>query len=769
MNQSKILFACAIGLNLALLAGCGSSIAPATSQSATSGTGTNSGGSNGGTVAGRCADFRAGRKNAYFGDLHTHTSYSLDAYFFNATNDPRAAHRFAKGEPGGLPGLGSDDPYTKQREVLIGRPLDFNAVTDHAEFIGGFVATCGANTTLQQQCDQRIGAGIRGDIVNIATGNTSLQQQLLQSAVADLPTSISAWSTTKQINEDEYQPCTFTTLNAYEFTSNEKGQMFHRNVIFKGDATHTPLNVFSAVRPDTALNPQNGNDDWDLFDNLNLVCKSIPGCDVLTIPHNANLSDGRMWLPMDPTTGVPVGRKIDSTDVYMPMTAADAQLRRSLDVAVEITQHKGQSECAVGLEGPYLQGEETACNFEMNKSVCRGMPDDPATCAQFCKGDPLTDPNFCSHRTKGVNLVDICGVTGPDGKSRPAHDPTATTTANCTAPLDFYRNAMAEGMAIRKTLGTNPYKVNIIAASDTHNGISGNVGERHFVGHGGVLDDEPREQLGFWNCPTGGDPADPANCPGRVFQDFARNLNPGGLAGVWAPEDTRDEIWNGIHRGETWGTSGPRIKVRSVGGWSLPTNICDRLAAGENPVDTGEVKGALMGGDLPLPATGSPKIAVWAQQDPENYPLQSIDIVKGYVDSSGKPRVKVFQNVARTSDTVTRPSISDCSVNVGHHPEQLCTTWTDPEFNAGQDAYYYARAREVPSCRWSAWMCNVDKKVDCGLLDKANGMFPKASGFSGYEGCCVINGAPGSFTGKNTFHTIEERAWASPIWYEHKQ
>src|SRR5690242_8632648 len=75
-------------------------------------------------VAGHCADYRVGRKNPYFGDLHTHTSYSLDAYFFNAVNDPRAAHRFAKGENGGLPGLGSNDPYTKGRDVTIGRPLD---------------------------------------------------------------------------------------------------------------------------------------------------------------------------------------------------------------------------------------------------------------------------------------------------------------------------------------------------------------------------------------------------------------------------------------------------------------------------------------------------------------------------------------------------------------------------------------------------------------------------------------------------------------------
>ncbi len=295
-----------------------------------------------GPVAGHCVDFREGRKNAYFGDLHTHTSYSLDAYFFNAVNDPRAAHRFAKGEVGGLPGQGSDDPFTKQREVSIGRPLDFNAVTDHAEFLGGFIATCGLSPQIQQQCDERIGRGIREDIVNIAAGNTSFQQQQLQSLIAQSPTNLSAWRTTKQINDEENQPCTYTTLHAYEYSSNEQSQMFHRNVIFKGDTARLPLNVFPSVRPDTALNPQNGNDDWDLLDHLNLVCKSIPGCDVLTIPHNGNLSDGRMWLPME-SNGVPLGRKIDSTDVYMPMTMADAQLRRNLDRAVELTQHKGQS------------------------------------------------------------------------------------------------------------------------------------------------------------------------------------------------------------------------------------------------------------------------------------------------------------------------------------------------------------------------------------------------------------------------------------------
>lgn len=713
-----------------------------------------------------CPGARANHKNAYFGDLHTHTSYSLDAYFFNAANDPRAAHRFAKGEDGDLPGLGSDDPYTVQRKINIGRPLDFNAVTDHAEFLGGFINTCGQSATLQKLCDERIGKGIRADVVNIAAGNTSLQQQLLQSLIAQSPSNISAWNTTKKINDEEYEPCKFTTLHAYEFTSNENSQMFHRNVIFKGDTARTPIMVFPAVRLDTALNPQNGNDDWDLFDHLKIICKSIPGCDVLTIPHNGNLSDGRMWLPME-ANGVPLGRKIDSTDIYLPMTEADAQLRRTMDTAVEITQHKGQSECAVGLEGGYLQGEESSCSFEIFKTVCHGRADDPATCAKFCKGDPLTDPNFCQHRSLGDNVVDTCLKPGPDGRSRPSRDPNATGTGNCTHPLDYYRNAMAEGLAIRKTLGINPYKANIVAGSDTHNGLSGNVKERGFVGHAGVLDDDPREQLGFWNCSGGGDPADPAKCIGRKFQDFSRSLNPGGLTGVWATQNKRNEIWDAVHRGESWGTSGPRIKMRSVGAWVMPNTICNSLAAGENPLDTGKIKGALMGGDLPLPAQGAPKIAVWAQQDPENYPLQRIDIVKGYIDSNGKPRVKVFEGVARTNAIVKRPSMNDCSVDIGNHPEQLCATWSDPEFNPTQDAYYYAKAIEVPSCRWSTYMCNVDKKVDCSLLNPLNGMFPASTGFSGYEGCCATTGDAGSFQGKNTFNTIQERAWASPIWYEH--
>ena len=731
---------------------------------------------------GSCSDAREGFKNVYFGDLHTHTSYSMDAYFFNALTDPRAAHRFAKGAaPLPQPAQGTQDVFTKGREITIDRRLDFNAVTDHAEFLGGFALTCDQTEQTQQLCDQAIGQGIRDNVRALAAGDTPLQQALLQSVASQSPTSIAAWKLTQQMNDEEYEPCKYTTMHGYEYTSQDASQMLHRNVIFKGPTSAMPLNVLSSAKPTTALLPDNGNDDWDLFDHLSLVCGLNPDCDVMTIPHNANLSDGRMYLQagedagmtvIGDITGVPLGRKLELTSVYFPMTEADAQLRQDMDRSFEMAQHKGNSECAAGLEGLYLandEGYDPNCDFEVNKSVCSGRPDDPATCAMYCKGDPKTDPNWCSHKTYNNNAIDVCVTGGPDGASRPAAG--GDSTDNCSHPLDYYRNAMAEGLKIQKTLGVNPYKVNVTAALDTHGGDSGNAREWPFVGHSGVLDDEPHELLGFWGCDneaTGEDPSDPANCTNRSFIDFARSLNTGGLAGVWAPQNTRDDIWDAIHRGESFGTSGPRIRIRTIASWEpLPANICERLATGEDLIANGEIVGARMGDTLKGAAQGdAPYIAVWAQQDPDGNPLQAIDLIKGYVDEAGEAKVRVFNEVVKTQQAVNRPSMQSCAVEVGNHPESLCAQWTDGDFDNGSNAYWYARVREVPSCRWSAWMCNVEAKADCSLLDPANGMFPEASGLRGYEGCCAVEGVPGSFTGENYFNTLEQRAWASPVWYE---
>ena len=94
-----------------------------------------------------CDGASATRKNAYFGDMHVHTLYSVDAYFFNGLNAPREAYRFAKGEPESLP-AGETDPYTAGRTIQLDRPLDFAAVTDHSDFLGDWRLLCQVDGSL---------------------------------------------------------------------------------------------------------------------------------------------------------------------------------------------------------------------------------------------------------------------------------------------------------------------------------------------------------------------------------------------------------------------------------------------------------------------------------------------------------------------------------------------------------------------------------------------------------------------------------------------
>ncbi|MGH7859758.1 MAG: DUF3604 domain-containing protein, partial [Candidatus Binatia bacterium] len=344
-------------------------------------------------------------------------------------------------------------------------------------------------------------------------------------------------------------------------------------------------------------------------------------------------------------------------------------------------------------------------------------------------------------------------------------------------------NAIAVGMTMKESLeGVNPYRLPFIASTDTHNGTPGNVKEDGWPGHVGVLDDEPKDRLGFWACDNqrlGENPEDPSNCTNREFLDWSRPLSPGGLAGVWAHENRRESIWDALHRGEVFATSGPRIQMRMIGAWGernegetandgFPPSVCDRLAEGTNPIDLGE-DGALMGGNLPArPPNGVPSIAVWALQDAAGKPLQRIDVVKGWVDGEGKPKVKVFPAVASTSAEVLPPERGSCAAHPATHPEQLCAVWTDPEFESGENAYYYARVLEIPTCRWSAHQCEA-KRVErggdfCDELDVNTGLLPES--LRGYEGCCARDVVTGELTKEHHFHVIEERAWASPIWYD---
>lgn len=712
------------------------------------------------------------RKQAFFGDLHIHTKLSFDAYFFNSINGPREAYQFAKGENAFLPS--GEDPDTPMRQINIGRPLDFAAVTEHAEQLGTFSNICELQGNVPAGTNpacNTLGQVIRDNVSVFITGNVPLYLQVVTSAGSRVP-STRTWQEIQSIANAENQPCKFTTFNGYEFSSNKGGQVLHRNVIFEG--TQVPTDVVSSIAP--IPTNDNTNDEWGLFDKLKAECLDVNGCDVVTIPHSTNQSDGRFARPRQSGTGLPPARD------NATLTTADATLRNTMDRLFEIVQHKGASECITGFNTGLTGGEESGCGFEEWKTLCKGNADDPAECARVCKGK-ATDPLFCQvnrYQGNGKSIHAASACTGSDiGGSTPA---------DCTAPLDYARNVIPEGSAIKRKLGVNPYQYGFIGSSDTHNGIAGNTDKNKFSknsGHGGVLDDEPHEALGNWECraqplPTDSvtgfkipfsteSAEDPNNCADRVFNPVASNFTPGGLAGVWARENTRKEIFAALKRRETFATSGSRMRIRTLASHKpFPGNICQMLAEGKSPIEEGLVDAVPMGSTLNVKSkSNGPYIVAYAIQDPggeePGIPLQKLELVKTWANTSGDLKHQVLK-LAENSNA-PQPA-QDCSLQY-KGPEQMCAVFHDTSFDPTTGATYYARALENNSCRWTTKICAA-KGVQCEALQPGNGLFPAQSGFSGYEGCCRIEGEPGSFRGDLRFITQQERAWSSPIWVEGK-
>ena len=225
------------------------------------------------------------------------------------------------------------------------------------------------------------------------------------------------------------------------------------------------------------------------------------------------------------------------------------------------------------------------------------------------------------------------------------------------------------------------------------------------------------------------------NLVGGFFD--ARTESTAGLTGVWAEENTRASLFEAMQRKETFAVSGPHIKVRLFGGWEYTAaNL-----AGADWVKTGYAKGVPMGGDLP-PAKGkAPTFIVWAVKDPTSGNLDRIQIVKGW-SKSGQSFEKIFDVVwsgerkPNKWTGVVPPIGNTVDVETATYTNtigavELKTVWTDPEFDPGVHAFYYARVLEIPTPRWTT------------IQAKQLGIAPPD----------VVAA------------TVQERAWSSPIWY----
>lgn len=259
---------------------------------------------------------------------------------------------------------------------------------------------------------------------------------------------------------------------------------------------------------------------------------------------------------------------------------------------------------------------------------------------------------------------------------------------------EYAREALKNGLVLEQTLGTNPYKFGQIGSTDSHTSIPS------------------AEENNFFGKHTGYEPSKDRMSHAMMKAEFGEiagwELSASGLTAVWSRENTRASIFDAMDRKEVYATTGPRMMVRFFGGWDFDDS--DRLT--REPATIGYAKGVPMGGDLPPVAEGAtaPNFMVYALKDVIGANLDRIQIVKGWVDGDGNTHEKVYDVVwsgDRTPDangklppvgnTVDEASATWTNT-IGRG--EMGTIWTDPDFDASQSAFYYARVLEIPTPRW---------------------------------------------------------------------
>ncbi len=443
---------------------------------------------------------------------------------------------------------------------------------------------------------------------------------------------------------------------AYEYTGTPGTSNYHRNVIFRNDSVPgLPVSYIDAPI------------DSKLWSALDAVCDIEQGCDYLTIPHNSNLSNGRMAPYM----------QLEDTDAAK---IAYAQSRLKREPIMEIFQHKGGSECINGLSSVFGAPDEL-CDVE----AVRRMGENRAFATLG-----LVDSKLVMGEDSKVTIECPEGTSGSNGM----------VGAGCVHPTDFQRSALLVGLKEEQAIGYNPVKLGIIAATDTHSATSGGVKESEWVG-AVTGESTPLERLQ----------------PGLLTSGI--DGNPGGLAGVWARENTRDAIFDAMLRKEVFGTSGPRIRPRLFAGWGLDEGLCEA----NDMVTQAYANGVPMGGDLIASASASdkPSFLAYAVKDPEGLKLEELHLIKGWIDADGQMNTQVLPIASEAAGA-----------------DSLCKVYTDDSFDSAQSAYYYLRAVEPETARWHTYDCAAIAEADRPDVC-TNGKYPE---------------------------TIREMAWTSPIWYQ---
>ena len=361
-------------------------------------------------------------------------------------------------------------------------------------------------------------------------------------------------------------------------------------------------------------------------------------------------------------------------------------------------------------------------------------------------GEPI-DADYAKARLRWEPVIEVTQAKGT-GETHPFLSPedefagfeivdstnlggTVTHTPDMLE-YEYARSALKMGLSLEEKLGSNPFKFGMVGSTDSHTGLPGTA-EDNWWGKAPFVEPSPER----WQDVLIRSSVD------STLDLTALQLAASGLAGVWAHENTRDALWDAIARREVFGTTGTRLQVRVFGGFDFAESDLTRPDFAEH----GYAKGVPMGGDLKQAPTGkSPAFIMQALRDPDGANLDRIQIVKGWLDASGETQERVYD--VAWSDSDSRKVGSDGKVpSVGTTVDEKEATytntigapsltgyWQDPEFDPKLKAFYYVRVLEIPSPRWLAY----DRK-NYNLYD----VMPK-----------------------DLLYSSQERAYASPIWYQ---
>jgi hypothetical protein len=263
-------------------------------------------------------------RNAYFGDLHLHSSYSADAFALGTRLDPEAAHKWAKGEE--INYLG--------RKIRRKAPLDFLALTDHAEYLGVMPEAANPNgllagsswTAALNDPDPAARFALFRKLVAMADAN----KRIVEFEKPEMLKSV--WNRYTAVANAYNVPGKFTAFVAFEWTSAPGNQNLHRCVIFKGNGPELPFTSLDSVDPEAL---------WTYLDRQRKL-----GLQVVAIPHNGNISNGLMFDGEKTYSGATI-------------TRAYAERRMRNEPLFEIVQEKGSSDTH-----PSLSPNDELADFE---------------------------------------------------------------------------------------------------------------------------------------------------------------------------------------------------------------------------------------------------------------------------------------------------------------------------------------------------------------------------------------------------------------------